>query len=57
MKKLFFLLMIVTLAFTTLLCPGKQGGDDATQDGVEEGAEEGGAAETPNEGGQGNSAP
>ena len=53
MKKIFFLLIIATLAFTTLLCPGK-GGEDATQgDAVEEGADESGAAETPSEGGQG----
>ena len=46
MKKFSFLFMIIALAFTTLLCPGKQG-DDATQgDAVEEGAEESSAEES-----------
>ena len=47
MKKVSFLFMIVALAFTTLLCPGKQG-DEATEgDAIEEGAEESGTEEAP----------
>lgn len=55
MKKLFFLFMIIALAFTSVLCPGKRDGEDATQgDAVEEGAHESEAPEAPSEGGQGN---